>query len=263
MTRFPLLLTLLLATAAANGQDTADDSSLLRGPDVVDRDVPGVNSTFGDTEAPMRGRERPIRHDVFMEALASLTAPSVPAELRATADQQARVRDIDEAYKAEQRAYFRSNRDEYRELRALAAEARAIREQADEGVQPTPEQLAAVQRLRDLRAAGPQAEEAHARMWAVLSAPQQAYVRSRLDQAQPNEGMMQTDRRPEPAAAPSADIELDDRWKRLLQRIQSLPDAQQRRIYQRLEQHLRRLEETPDRREPPSMNDVDVPNTSS
>jgi hypothetical protein len=265
MARSPLLLTLLLAAAAAaNAQSTTDDSNLLRGPEVVDRDVPGVTSTFGETDAPVRGRERPVRHNVFMEALASLVGPDVPAELRATAEQEAQVRDLDEAFKAEQRAYYRTHRDAFRELRTLAAEARAIREQADNGVQPTEEQRAALQRLRELRDAGPKAEDAHARMWAVLTEPQQQYVRARLDEAQqPRDGMMQADRRPTPAAVPNADIELDDRWQRLLLRIQDLPEAQQRRIYQRLEQHVRRLEETPDRREPPSMNDIDVPNAAS
>lgn len=191
----------------------------LRGPAVQDRDVPGARSTFGDPDARGRqgrgannDRDPRVMHRAFMDALRSLEAEEVAPELRLTEDQRAQIKTIDEELRAAADAWKAEHQPQIDALKNTIGEAR---ERGRDGNRPgrgqgqgqgkgrgngsnsgpnaqpdgpstddaatTTAQDTARQQLKTLRDSAPKPEDFHTRMWAVLSAPQQALVQSRLD----------------------------------------------------------------------------------
>lgn len=209
----------------------ADPASVLSGPQVEDRDVPGASSTFGDSEMkPPQDRERPVLHRAFMMALRDLGGDEAPAGVRATPEQIDQVREIDREFRDLQRAYMQEHREEMRDLMRqvrprdnAGPDDAAPRERGrpgqraepgarrpgrggppDENAAPGPgpggppdgarnrgrapidpeslsdEQRAAFERVKEIRAAGPQPEAFHARMWELLTPEQRTFVENRL-----------------------------------------------------------------------------------
>jgi hypothetical protein len=189
----------------------APPEELLRGPAINDRDVPGATGTFseptdraGKRAAGAKGDPR-IRHRAFMDALRSLEGEEVAPDLKLTTDQRTKIDAIDaelraalESFKSTHQADIDALREKVGEVRGKGANKRAGngkgRTRADRADAPTPADAemtddstrdadiaAAREQLKALRANAPKPEDFHTRIWAVLSAPQQALVQSRLD----------------------------------------------------------------------------------
>ena len=196
---------------------------ILRGPDIQDRDVPGAPGTFG--EAKNRGGKRPGAADqrqqqrAMMGALRSLEGEDVAPDLRLTADQQAQIKAIADELRAATEAFRAEHKDEIDALKAQAGEMRprggrdgdrakggrgAERPEGDrlkpmdapgraeakadlDKRKADPDVAAAREKLKAIHAAAPKPEAYTTRMWAVLSAPQQALVQSRIDAVQDRE----------------------------------------------------------------------------
>jgi hypothetical protein len=274
---------------------------LLRGPAIQDRDVPGASGTFseptdraGKRAAGAKGDPR-MRHRAFMDALRSLEGDEVAPDLQLTTDQRTKIDAIDaelraaaESFKSTHQADIDALREKVGEVRGKGADKRAGnnagkgkgRTRADRADTPpsadaamTDESTrnadiaAAREQLKALRASAPNPEDFHTRIWAVLSAPQQALVQSRLDDdSQPSpRGVEDSPRRGE-AGPPQADRVRGAapppdpaRFDRLMERFHALPPDAQARIIERIEEMLSRMENRRGPRPAPSMDDVDVP----
>lgn len=212
---------LLLAGGAAFGQAgtaTKTDEPVLKGPEVKERSVPGVVSTFGQGGEARRMAER-IPPEVLREALGVLTRDDAPPEIRATDEQKQKFTAITDELRAAVRAYMAEHRDELIELRREAnlsgraaqeldraigrrggagaaagdGDARRQRPQRPEEKgadaaapmteETTPEQQeAARQRLRELMAGAPKIEDYLTRVWEGLSPAQREAVEAKLDE---------------------------------------------------------------------------------
>jgi len=193
------ILAVLCGTSISLAQGPPSDETL-RGPKVNDRAVPGVSTDFGErTGKPdkfQRGDPR-IAHRQFMDAIHSLEADDIAADLRITEDQLAQIDAIDKELRAALESFRADHQAEIDELRAksgeLRDERRERRSDRPEGpptkedkarakaAKADPEVQAAKEKLKALKESGPKPEDYHTRMWAVLSAPQQALAQSRLD----------------------------------------------------------------------------------
>ncbi len=208
-----LVASWIAPAALAGGQESGSGSttSPLSGPEVKDREVPGSRSTFGEGMKDRKMRTRPTPHPLFMRVIRSLGAEETPENLRLDQEQVRKIRAIEEELGQAARAF----RDEH------AGEIKALREKADmpgddrdgpgarrrgadgEGAPPppppegaprgrrgagqdenvSPEAQAARQELRALIQNGPKPDDYEAKMWAVLSEPQRALAKERLEKA--------------------------------------------------------------------------------
>lgn len=199
-------------SAAAWGQAGAGkvDEPVLKGPQVKDRDVPGVPGAFGTGTGARRMAER-IPPEVLREALGVLLSDDAAPEVRASAEQARQIRGINEEFRAAQRAYMAEHRDELMDLRREAnltdrgareidraigrprpGEAPRERRRPDgatdgadapmTGEAGDERQAAARQRLREIMEGAPRIEDFATRIWESLSAPQRQAVEARLDE---------------------------------------------------------------------------------
>ena len=192
-----------LASSLAFAADPPPED-ILRGPDIQDRDVPGAPGTFGD--AKNRGGKRPGAADqrqqqrAMMGALRSLEGDDVAPDLRLTEDQQAQIKAIAEELRTATEAFRAEHKDEIDALKAQAGDMRANGDRAGKRPEPMdapgraeakadldkrskadPDVAAAREKLKAIHESAPKPEAYTTRMWAVLSAPQQALVQSRMD----------------------------------------------------------------------------------
>lgn len=191
----------LAASAAISWGQTGGDSPL-SGPAVEDRNTPGAANTFGETmtgERSKQGARVPPR--VYFGLLREMGEDGAPEEVRPTEEQRGEIRAIVEEFQAAARAFRDEHKEELERLRDAAGEPRrpgggapGRGRGAERGADapPPPEdapggppaneaQRAARERLRELMAQGPKPDEYYARIWALLSEPQQEYVRAGLE----------------------------------------------------------------------------------
>lgn len=199
--------------ASAWGQSGAakTDEAVLKGPEVKDRDVPGVPGAFGSGTGARRMAER-IPPEVLREALGTLLGDDAAPDVRADEALARQIRGIEQEYRAAQRAYMAEHRDEMIELRRDANLAGRGAQEVDRAIgRPRPgetprerrrdadsamdgsdspmmsdatdeKQSAARQRLRQIMEGAPRVEDVATRVWESLSAPQRAAVEARLDE---------------------------------------------------------------------------------
>jgi len=213
-TRLLSCLVLVAAAGAPVGaQESAPPADALRGPEVKDRDVPGVPSTFGEVQPGQGQRQRGVRHPVFMRAIESLSGEDVAADLRPTEAQLDEIRTIEQEYQDAVRAYMQEHAAEMRELRAKAGIAdrgpggargpgdrpgapdapgagddrppqrpgfQGRRGPAEDPASVTPEMQEARARLQEIREGAPKADEYHVRIYEVLTEPQREHVKNML-----------------------------------------------------------------------------------
>src|SRR5258705_2286297 len=104
---------------AATGADQPKPA--LKGPEVKDREVPGVRDRFAEGEAGKFMQRERMPLPVFVDALKVLTATDAPADIRATPQQEETVRGLVEKFNQERRDYMASHKDEIRKLRGDGA----------------------------------------------------------------------------------------------------------------------------------------------
>lgn len=188
----PISLVLLAGAAVPVTAEPAD-SAPLSGPEVEDRDLPGIFERFGEPAAgdpAARSGRLPPR--LFFGTLKSLASEETPPELRPTPEQEEQIRAIVEEFRDDMRAFQEEHSEEIAALRAEAG--MSPRRGRGPGGQPpppsppgdrelTPEQRAAGQKLKALMEQGPDFKAAFADVWTLLTPPQQEYLRVRIDEA--------------------------------------------------------------------------------
>lgn len=119
MGRFGVSAVVLAALSGTTlAQESAKPDPVLRGPEVKDNAPPGQRSTF--TGKGQRGQmaQRPVPQPVFMKAVKALNAEGAPAETRLSDEQAEKLLAIEQEFRARQRDFAQSHREE---VKALAA----------------------------------------------------------------------------------------------------------------------------------------------
>ena len=193
---------LIRGLPATFAQDTgappraATTPPVLKGPAVNDRNVPGSTPDFGMDPAGNGRRAERVPPEVFRRALGVLTAEDAPAEIRATPEQRARIKEFVEGFEQSVRRFRRENANAIESLREAAGEParNAPRRENDRRSRPnesrmdalSPEQQKAREdarvRLRELMAAAPKLEDVYTKAWAQLSDARKDAVEERLDE---------------------------------------------------------------------------------
>jgi hypothetical protein len=154
--------------------------------------------------------------------------------------------------------------------------------------EPTPEQLESRAQLQELRAQAPSFDDVQAKVWRVLTVAQQAHVEAEIERivaerrlkASPERtarggeaGERERERRAEQPRGSVATQEQraqrfaerlnqmpPERLERLLDRVNQLPPERRERVMAFIESVIDRTESSEAREEPPSMDNVNVPN---
>lgn len=173
----------------------------LRGPEVKDREVPGVREAFAEGEQGkfMRGERMPM--PVFLEALKVLNAEDAPATIRATPKQEETVRAMVEKFNQDRREYMQAHQAEMRQMRQAGGPGRrpgangpdgqpGMDEMNPPGAPPAGENGAGDQRarrqanaekMRELEQGAPKVEDLYTKVWEELTDTQRKAVDARLD----------------------------------------------------------------------------------
>lgn len=218
MTARTVLSALLLTAGTALAQTatpTQPTDPALKGPAVKQTGVPGENRQFGDGK--VKNKERmgtEIPHRLFMKSLDGLRGDSADAAVRLTADQDTRIKAINEAFMSEVSKYREAHQGEARELLGqlspedrkkaaafLGREARGLGEKpaklgpkakgkgeakpdemTDQTVDPKKSEEAKA-KLRELMEGAPKPADTHTQIFAVLNDSQKAAFQKELDSA--------------------------------------------------------------------------------
>lgn len=184
----------------------SEKSPPLKGPAVKDGSVPGEQRKFagGGARERMQGE---IPHRIFRQALDSLRGEKAGEAVRLTAEQDRRIREIEEAFFDDVAAFREKHGEEVRSLiakmppedRRRAAEFlrgpgrpmadRPVRKEGGGGEQATTPKAEvdpkaaqeARERLKEIIQAAPKVGDVHAKMVAVLSEAQREALKSELD----------------------------------------------------------------------------------
>jgi hypothetical protein len=177
----------------------------LSGPAVTQPETPGPAATLdgGGQRGGKKDMIRPIPHRVLMGAIRSELGPESAESLRLSEDQKASIKKIDEKFKSEMAAYVKEHRGEVEEIRSQAkgggkgklrgGDARPAPgdgEQQEMRMIDDPEKLDGEKlkglkgKVDELRAGGPNPDEARAAIWEVLKEPQRAAVKAKIDEFQ-------------------------------------------------------------------------------
>lgn len=175
--------------AGASLHAAEPDDAPLRGPSVTDKVAPGGHTTFAPEAGGDRKRgEREIPHPLFMRALNEAIGDSAPEAVRASKELQSKLKAISDDFNQAQRTYAQQNREALAKMRGEGRgakkdaknpkdkpEADSMQEMTDEDRQ------AMMERMREIREKAPKAADAHTKIWALLSEPQQKAVEERLE----------------------------------------------------------------------------------
>lgn len=237
----------------------AEPDEPLRGPDVESRDAPGVNAPFAPGMTDPRMRARRVPHRDFVEAIQALAGDDAPESLRLDADTGAEIRALVREYRREFRAYQETHAEEFARLRPDRDRA-TTRDEARRRLSPDQRR-----RLRELTENAPKPDAVHARLWALLTEPQQDHIRAALEEAEDKRRMQREPDASEllPRRMLPGELVAGDRarFEAMWMRIEKLPPRARTQLLNRIESGLDRMEAERVRedRPAPSMDDVDVP----
>ncbi|MGE3107088.1 MAG: hypothetical protein AB7G11_07270 [Phycisphaerales bacterium] len=160
----------------------------LKGPEVKDRNVPGVVGDFGGGNGQRRFAER-MPPEVFRKALGVLTADDAPEAIRASDTQRELFKSQVEDFEKQVREYRREHGKEIGELRKLAGElpgrdARRPGDRAEKqddmapNMSPEDEKKRdeARAKLRQIMESAPKIEDVYTKVWAGLNEAQRHAV---------------------------------------------------------------------------------------
>jgi hypothetical protein len=213
----PFLASILsLATLAGTtlAQQSKPDDQPLKGPAVKDDSVPGESRRFtgGAVKKKESVGER-IPHQAFLRSLSVLKAPDIDPTARLSDEQAGKIEQISRDYRESQRAYMEEHREEIAKIRKKAnpelrkridsalgepglqtiKEVTPSKEKgkapakdgdaSDESMmqpQTEAEDAAIKTRAAEIAQGAPKATDAHAKIWAVLTASQRPIVEKEL-----------------------------------------------------------------------------------
>ena len=258
-----LIATLVVAAGACGAWGQGEPP--LGGPEVRERRPPGAEQPFGEPGTRAR-RAQALPHRAFMEAIRPLRRGAdsdAPAQLRLTEEQDKEIAALDAEYTATMRRSMAQAREEMEEMgvevdRPRRGEGRGVPEGRPPADRLSPDQRA---RAEALMRNAPRAADWQTKMFAVLSEPQQDFVRARLEQTrrrvEERRGQQEMERRlrdrpagPQgaPAAAPAAPGR--ERLRRIAELMSRLPEGEREQLLTRIERELeRRVGDRPDGQE--------------
>ncbi len=197
------ILSLLACAGVAMAQPPSPaQSDPLRGPEVRDRQVPGVNGSFGEPGGDKKRfvNENRLPPRVFRDAMQTIMSPDAPENLRLTEEQRTRYHGWMDDFQKTVGEYMKQHREELGELRRKAGENGPRRanggggDGGGQGDQPRPamnpdemkapmdekEVASARERLQSLMAGAPKIEDLYTRIWTELKPDQQKAVDEKI-----------------------------------------------------------------------------------
>jgi hypothetical protein len=293
-----LTLATLAGTALAQSQPTKSDDPALKGPAVKESGVPGENRQFGDGK--VRNKDRmgtEIPHRLFMKALDVLRGDSADASVRLSAEQDSKIKAINDAfmdsiakYRADHQAEAKEliqqlPPDEQRKAREfLGREARGLDIKApkladkkgkapdasadDMSTQADPKKAEeAKAKLRELFQGAPKPADTHTQIFAVLSDPQKAAFQKEMDrlrkEQQDKAGERRLDRKnAQKDSAAAKDIDINDPRipEQMRERLKNMSPDERQQALERLNERIKRGKLPGDAKPAPSTDtDVNVP----
>lgn len=209
------ILSLATLAGTTHAQQSKPDDQPLKGPTVKDDSVPGESRRF--TGGAIKKKEavgETIPHQAFLRSLSVLKGPDVDPTARLSDEQAGKIEQISRDYRESQRAYMEEHREEIAKIRKKAnpelrkridsalgepglrtiKEVTPSKEQAktpardgdasDESMMQPPQdeadQAAIKTRAAEIAQGAPKSSEAHAKIWAVLTASQRPIVEKEL-----------------------------------------------------------------------------------
>lgn len=253
----------LMAVAGMAVAVWAQERPALRGPEVRETRIPGVEQGF--TEGRRRDAAE-IPQRVFMAAVGKLRGPEAPAAVRLSEEQEVALREIERDFREASRRFEERTRQAQRD-RADAPMA------GDEGEQRR-------RRLEEIRRDAPRPLDWQTKVYAVLNESQRDAVKAELEvwreqmEKRRQEEYMQRRLRERGAEAPNAAAPARDaapgrdavpegreRLRRIGELLMQLPAEDRERILNRIEEELakRVRERAQDGKPAPAMDEVAVP----
>jgi hypothetical protein len=254
---------LALAAGQALAQDSKSDNPLA-GPPVKQARPPMFEEGMGAKEGKDRMGQQGIPAREFARIIDKLKGDEVAPSLRLSAEQAEKVQAIEDDFRRQVRQFEQRMRSEEQKQRS-AAKPEGEKPAAGEGANA--QQRRPNARLQELRRNGPKPAEAQARVWAVLTEPQQKFVQGEVDKVQKemddrrSEEYMQRElqkrrakdakeapqnpgaapARPGPLgerAGPAADSPQRERFRRIIAKLQQLPPEEREEVLRKLEADL-------------------------
>lgn len=199
----------LRAEPPKQGQPPAPDA--LRGPEVRDRQVPGVEGSFGQ---PGGERKRLVNENrlpprVFRDAMETVLSPEAPEHLRVSDEQRTKYRSWMDDFQKSVAAYMKEHATELQELRRKAGEPgrpgpKGGRPEGDAQNKPRPDEMqpeadaketgAARERLQTIMQGAPKIEDLYTKIWTELTPDQQKAVDERLQEFRDRQAKEREDR---------------------------------------------------------------------
>ncbi|CAN5870548.1 hypothetical protein BH11PLA1_BH11PLA1_15420 [soil metagenome] len=169
----------------------------LGGPQVTDRVAPFSGGTFGGGKETDKkkavGRELP--HPAFMRAVHDAIGEGAPADLRVSAEVEAKIKAIDADFSDSMKSFAKDNREALQQMRQQGQGGKREAKKGGPGAGkpdgapemdpaggPSDEQRQAMmEKMRELRDKAPSPGDAHTRIWALLNDSQKAAVEKKLE----------------------------------------------------------------------------------
>ncbi|MEX2217379.1 MAG: secretin N-terminal domain-containing protein [Phycisphaerales bacterium] len=268
---------LLAGAGSALAQEKEKEAPPLQGPKVNTNRPPELEDRFIPGSGG-RMREAALRMPAYMEVIGKLRADDTPAELRLTEEQQKKIEDIGAEYRRAQRE-GNAARPQQRPNRRPEGD-RPQGEPAPEGEMM--DQAMERERAEARRRNQPNVLGYQGRIWAVLSEPQQTFVKGELEKAREemekrrgeeymqremerikkeNEARSQPQSaRPAPAVSPKPEgappaaprpiagvpAETRERVQRIMDKLRQMEPEERDRLLRRIEEELDRRDARPE-----------------
>jgi hypothetical protein len=258
------LAVLALAAGQALAQDSKSDNPLA-GPPVKQARPPMFEEGMGAKEGKDRMAEQGIPPREFARIIDKLKGDDVAPSLRLTEEQSQKVQAIEDDFRRQVREFEQKARAEEQKQRAAQSEAQKDGDKPADGANAQARRQNA--RLQELRRNGPKPAEPQARIWAVLSEPQQKFVQGEVEKVRKDMDAKRSDEymqrelqkrkakegkgkdgdaatsagpaRPLGApGGPGADSAPRERFRRIVEKLQQLPPEEREEVLRKLEADL-------------------------
>lgn len=175
----------------------------LKGPAVSDRNVPGVEGSFGsaggDKKRPMENRLPPR---AFRQAMDAVMAPDAPENLRVSDQQREKFEGWFKDFEKSMRTYTQEHRNELARLRRggdgpdQAPPGQPRDDMRPDGPNPASGQppAASRERFREIMEGAPKIEDVYTKVWAELSPAQRQAVDTRIQDFRDRESEQRQER---------------------------------------------------------------------
>lgn len=204
---FAVVSGVALSLASVGFAEPPQQADPMRGPDVHDRQVPGVSGSFGQPGGDKRrfANENKLPPRVFRDAMETVLNPEAPDDLRVTDEQRTRYRGWMDDFQKSVQAYMKEHAGELAELRKRGGEPG--KRPKGQGPENTPAPMddsdkpadgkdagAARERMQSLMAGAPKIEDLYTKIWSELTPAQQRAVDGKLDDFRTRQAKEREDR---------------------------------------------------------------------